>query len=244
LKKDREKSHFVGVRMTEDQAAALDKARQDGSMSKTDVLLRGLELVSEYYSIGADQRPAAMELNRLETEAEQHAASLKRIRGKEKAISEMVKELKAVDEIVDRHGCDKGQLIQILLDIQVKYNWLPKHALFWVSERLGIPLTTIYTVANFYEVLSLVPQGRHQCQVCMGTACHVRGAPQLLDRVSTVLNLKPGETDDKQQFTLKTVNCLGCCALGPVIKIDKNYISNPGTDEFRKLVADAETREK
>jgi NADH-quinone oxidoreductase subunit E len=148
----------------------------------------------------------------------------------------MVGELKVVDEIITRQGSDRSRLNQILLDIQTRFNWLPRPALLWVSRRLGVSLSEIYTVANFYEVLSLEPQGRHQCQVCMGTACHVRGSPQLLDRVSTVMGLKPGETDAQQQLSLKTVNCLGCCALGPVLKLDGDYVSSPSTDELKKLV--------
>lgn len=211
---------------------------------ETEVLLRGLELVAEYYALGGLQQPVSDEVVKLESDAQSHAAALKRPTGRDAALDAMVKELKAVDEIVDRHRADKSQLIQILLDVQVKYNWLPKHALFWISKRLNIPLSSIYTVADFYEVLSLVPEGKHQCQVCMGTACHVRGAPQLLDRVARVLNIAPGETDDQQQFTLKTVNCLGCCALGPVMKVDRDYISNPSTEDMKKLVAGLKAKEE
>jgi NADH-quinone oxidoreductase subunit E len=244
LKKEKSKSRFVGVRMTEKQVSDLEKAQKDSNLNKTDILLRGLELATEYYSLGMDRQPFSAELNKLATEADQYSEKLKRIKGKERAIGEMVKELRVIDEIIDKQGCDKSRLIQLLLDIQTKYNWLPRHALMWVSERLEIPLSEIYTVANFYEVLSLVPQGKHKVHVCTGTACHVRGGQQLLTRVTSVLGVQPGETDPNQRFTLKTVNCMGCCALGPVLQFDSEYISNPSNDELKKKVAGYETEEK
>jgi NADH-quinone oxidoreductase subunit E len=206
------------------------------SPSRTDALLGELELVAESNMQGSGRSAISGDLERFVAEARRRARLLKRDVSREQAVRDMVTELKEVDGIIGRNGNDRSRLNQILLDIQSRFNWLPRHALLWVSERLGVPLSEIYTVANFYEVLSLEPQGRHQCQVCMGTACHVRGAPQLLDRVALALGLKAGETDARQQFTLKTVNCLGCCALGPVLKLDKDYVSNPSTDELKRLL--------
>jgi NADH-quinone oxidoreductase subunit E len=122
-------------------------------------------------------------------------------------------------------------------------NWLPRHVLRWLAMRLNIPLLNIYSIANFYGAFSLRPQGKHTIQVCMGTACHVRGAPELLAKVSAVLGIKPGETDPKQLFTLKTVNCMGCCALAPVLKIDDEYFSNPKMDELKEIVNSFERKE-
>lgn len=147
----------------------------------------------------------------------------------------MVQELDKVDQTVDRHGGDKNALIQILLDIQQENRWLPKDALIWISQKLDIPLTQIYHIATFYKAFSLVPKGRHSVLVCMGTACHVRGAPRLLDKVTEVLNINPGQTSRDMQFTLNTVNCLGCCALGPVMVVDDEYHSNPSTKEMEKI---------
>ncbi len=128
-----------------------------------------------------------------------------------------------VDEIVARYRGDESALIQILLDIQREYYWLPKEALLKLSERLEVPLNRIYHIATFYKAFSLTPRGRHQVMVCMGTACYIRGAPQLLDKVEEIVKIKPGETSSDMRFTLTTVNCLGCCALGPVVVVDGEY---------------------
>ena len=128
-----------------------------------------------------------------------------------------------IDEIVDSYRGDEGTLIQMLLDIQREYYWLPREALLKLSERLEVPLNRIYHIATFYKAFSLTPRGRHQVMVCMGTACYVRGSPQLLDKVEEILKVKPGETSSDMRFTLTTVNCLGCCALGPVMVVDGEY---------------------
>ncbi len=125
-----------------------------------------------------------------------------------------------IDQIIDRHRCEAGSLIQVLLDIQGENHWLPTEALERVSERLQVPLTRIRHIATFYKAFSLVPKGRHEIHVCVGTACHVRGAARLLDTVEDLTGIKPGETDLELKFSLETVNCLGCCALGPVLEID------------------------
>jgi NADH-quinone oxidoreductase subunit E len=127
---------------------------------------------------------------------------------------------KRIDEIVDKHEGEASSLIQILLDIQSENSWLPREALEQVGERLGVPLARINHIATFYKAFSLVPKGRHQINVCMGTACHVRGAPRVLSTVQDLTGIRPGETDLDLKFSLETVNCLGCCALGPVVEID------------------------
>ncbi|MDF9407189.1 NAD(P)H-dependent oxidoreductase subunit E [Pelotomaculum isophthalicicum JI] len=125
-----------------------------------------------------------------------------------------------VDQIIDKHNCEASSLIQVLLEIQSENHWLPKEALDQVAERLQVPLTRIQQIATFYKAFSLVPKGRHGIHVCMGTACHVRGAQRVLDTVENLTKIKPGETDLDLKFSLETVNCLGCCALGPVVEID------------------------
>ena len=113
-----------------------------------------------------------------------------------------------------------SSLIQILLDIQSENSWLPKEALGRISDKLDVPLARIQHIATFYKAFSLVPKGRHKVHICMGTACHVRGASRILDTVEEATGLKPGETDLDLKFSLETVNCLGCCALGPVMEVD------------------------
>ncbi|NTU60050.1 MAG: NAD(P)H-dependent oxidoreductase subunit E [Deltaproteobacteria bacterium] len=129
-----------------------------------------------------------------------------------------------IDQIVDKHHAEASSLIQILLDIQSENHWLPAEALERVGERLAVPMTRIQHIATFYKAFSLVPKGRHEIHICMGTACHVRGAGRILDAIQDSTGIKPGETDLDLKFSLQTVNCLGCCALGPVVEIDgKTY---------------------
>ncbi len=129
-----------------------------------------------------------------------------------------------IDQIIDKHHTEPSSLIQVLLEIQSENHWLPKEALARVSEKLHVPLTRIQHIATFYKAFSLVPKGRHEIHICVGTACHVRGATRVLDSVQDLTGIKPGETDLDLKFSLQTVNCLGCCALGPVMEIDgKTY---------------------
>ncbi len=139
-----------------------------------------------------------------------------------------------------REVSDKSTLIQALLEIQRENRWLSKEALEWVSRKLDVPLTQIYNIATFYKAFSLIPQGRHSVSVCTGTACHVRGAQRLLDKATETLKVKPGGTSQDLRFSLNTVNCLGCCALGPVIEIDDKYYSNPSPDELKKIFSQCE----
>ena len=128
--------------------------------------------------------------------------------------------LARVDQILDEHGCEPSALIQVLLQIQAENRWLPKEALERVAERLGVPLSRIRHIATFYKAFSLVPKGRHQVHLCVGTACHVRGAARVLHTMEEATGIGPGETDLDLRFSLETVNCLGCCALGPVMDVD------------------------
>jgi len=126
-----------------------------------------------------------------------------------------------IDEIIDKYRGEQGTLIQVLLDVQREYNWLPESALRRVSERLGVAFSEVYRVASFYKAMSLTPKGRHLVRVCLGTACHVRGGPRILDKLEQLLDIKAGETTPDMKFTLERVFCLGCCALGPVVVIDE-----------------------
>jgi len=148
----------------------------------------------------------------------------------------MVQELAEIDKIVDKYEGNGSGLIQVLLEVQRENRWLPKDTLKQVSQRLGVPLTQIYHVATFYKAFSLMPRGRHSVSVCLGTACQVRGAPRLLDKVTETLKIKPGETSTDLQFSLDTVNCLGCCALGPVMVVDGEYYSKPTAKEVDQII--------
>lgn len=149
----------------------------------------------------------------------------------------MAQELEKIDQIIDNYDSNSESLIQILLDIQREFRWLSKDILIRVCEQLNIPLTLAYNLATFYKHFSLLPQGRHSMSVCLGTACHVRGANRLLERVSKVIGVEQGQTTSDEKFTLSTVNCLGCCALGPAMVIDGEYKSNPDTKELEKITA-------
>lgn len=142
-----------------------------------------------------------------------------------------------IDQIIDRYGDKQGVLIQVLLDAQREYNWLPKDVLRRISERLGIPLTQTYRVASFYEAMSLTPIGRYLVHVCLGTACHVRGGPRVLDKAEQLLGIKAGETTKDQKFTLQRVNCLGCCALGPVMVVNGEYYGRLPLSKVQEVLA-------
>jgi NADH-quinone oxidoreductase subunit E len=141
-----------------------------------------------------------------------------------------------VDQIIEKYQGEASSLIQVLLDIQSENHWLPKEALERISERLEVPLSLVRHITTFYKAFSLVPKGRHQVHVCLGTACHVRGAPRVLDTVQDLTGIKPGETDMDLKFSLETVNCLGCCALGPVIEIDGKIHGNVSTAQTEDVL--------
>lgn len=146
-------------------------------------------------------------------------------------------EISRIDQIIDKYEGEEGILIQLLLDIQQELNWIPKEAAERISQRLNIPQSQIYRIASFYTAMSLKPRGRHLVSVCMGTACHIRGSPRLLDRITDILKIKSGETTPDRRFTLNTVNCLGCCALGPVVVVDGQYrgkVTPAGVEEILK----------
>ena len=123
---------------------------------------------------------------------------------------------------IERNG-HGTPLISVLEDIQTRYRYLPREAMVLVSERLGVPLSQVYSVATFYNAFSFKPRGKYVVTVCLGTACHVRGSRRVLEQVAKALNIQPGETTADRQFSLETVNCLGACALGPIMVIENEY---------------------
>ncbi|MCJ7784627.1 MAG: NAD(P)H-dependent oxidoreductase subunit E [Desulfobacterales bacterium] len=132
-------------------------------------------------------------------------------------------EVSKIDSIIRQNGGKESAILSILQDVQAKEKYLPKEALEYIGEKLHIPLNKIYRIATFYRAFSLSPRGKHEVCVCMGTACHVRGAQRIVDQIKLALDIRPGETTKDKNFTLETVNCLGVCAAGPVVAIDGQY---------------------
>ena len=150
--------------------------------------------------------------------------------------SDMKINTRELTKIVERYHGEKSSLIAVLQDVQEKFNWLPPEALRLISEKLCIPLIEVYGVATFYRAFSLTPRGRHVVTVCLGTACHVRGAPTVLDRMTNKLNLEPGGTTPDENFTLESVNCLGACALAPIVVVDGKYFGQTTVQKVDQIV--------
>lgn len=199
------------------------------------IVLTAFQAMGESYSPEFDSNAFFDELRFLETQAEEYAESMGQVDNKKKVMLDLVDQFRTIDKIIKKYKNKKSAMIQILLDVQNTFNWLPKHLLHWISARIDVPVSKIYTIAHFYEVLSLEPVGEHIIQVCQGTACHVRGSSELMQRVSAILGIEPGETDTELVFTLKAVHCLGCCALAPVIKVDEQYYGNPSMDDLKRI---------
>jgi NADH-quinone oxidoreductase subunit E len=140
------------------------------------------------------------------------------------------------ETIIKKHSREKKSLIPILQDIQAQFNYLPQDALLMVSNTLKIPLIDVLSVASFYNAFSLKPRGKHVVTVCLGTACHVRGAPSILEEFKRKLNVDVEETTKDNLFTLETVNCLGACALGPIVVIDGDYYGQMKIRKVDKLI--------
>lgn len=142
-------------------------------------------------------------------------------------------------QILARHLDERGGLIAVLEEIQTRYGYLPERALRLVSEQTGRSLVDIYGIATFYRAFSLVPRGKHIVCTCLGTACHVRGAARIVEEFERQLGIRAGQTTSDGEFTLETVNCLGACALGPVVVIDGRYFSKVKSSRVRQLLDQA-----
>lgn len=143
---------------------------------------------------------------------------------------------KKLDEILKKYNGEEGFLIQLLLDLQNELHWISKEMVEELSFRLKVSRSQIFRVASFYKAISLSPVGRHKVSVCMGTACQVRGAQRLLDATQSKLGIKQGETTADGKFTLNRVNCLGCCAIGPVIVVDDDYHGRVDSKGVKKIL--------
>lgn len=141
-----------------------------------------------------------------------------------------------VNKILNKYKRRGSFLISMLQDIQEEFNYLPKDALEVVAKELKLTLTQVYGVATFFKAFSLNPRGKHLVHVCMGTACHVRGAKKVLDVFERDLNIKAGETTADKEFTVEVVNCLGACAIGPIVVVDKEYHGEMSPAKTEKLL--------
>jgi len=141
-----------------------------------------------------------------------------------------------VGKIIDKYQEKRTALISILHDIQDKYNHLPEEALRKVASRLRMDLNDIYGVATFYKSFSLIPKGKHSITVCLGTACHVRGGPKVLREMKKQLNIEPGQTTADKQFSLNVVNCLGVCAIGPVMFVDGKFYGEMNSVKAKRII--------
>lgn len=151
--------------------------------------------------------------------------------------------LNEVDSIISRHQNQKSSLISILQDIQSEFNYLPKEALINISKSLGIPLIDIISVATFFKAFSLKPRGKYYTTVCVGTACHVRGAPRILSEIQKNIKIEAGQTTEDKLFTLEAVNCLGACALGPIVVVNNEYYGNMSKRKSDQLLNELKKEE-
>ncbi len=145
-------------------------------------------------------------------------------------------DFKAVDLVIEKHQEKRTALISILHEIQDRYNHLPEGALRKVASRLRMDLNDIYGVATFYKSFSLIPKGKHSVTLCLGTACHVRGGPKILREVKQLLRIKPGQTTEDKKFSLNVVNCLGVCAIGPVMFVDGKFYGEMNPIKAKRII--------
>ena len=144
--------------------------------------------------------------------------------------------LNQVDLIVDKYQEKRTALISILHDVQDRYKYLPDDALKMVASRLRMDINEIYGVATFYKSFTLTPQGKHSITLCLGTACHVRGGPKILRELKGLLHIEPWQTTPDKQFSLNVVNCLGVCAIGPVMMVDRKFYGEMNPIRAKKIV--------
>ncbi len=141
-----------------------------------------------------------------------------------------------IEQIIERYKDEGGSIVGLMQDIHQEYRYLPEEIIQRVAEELQVPLSKLYSLATFYKSFRLEPVGKHYICVCMGTACHVNGAPRLVDSLERELNIKTGQTTKDSKFTVETVNCLGTCALGPLVVIDGEYYGKMDQNKLKKLL--------
>jgi NADH:ubiquinone oxidoreductase subunit E len=147
-------------------------------------------------------------------------------------------EVSKIDGIIRQYGGRESAILAILQDIQAEEKYLPKETLEYVSQRMQISLGQVFRIATFYNALSLKPRGRHKIDVCLGTACHVRGGERILNKLERDLGIPVGETTKDKRFTLEAVHCVGCCSLGPVAVVDGDVYGRLSSDKVPALLKD------
>jgi NADH-quinone oxidoreductase subunit E len=152
--------------------------------------------------------------------------------------------LNSVDLIVDKYQEKRTALISILHDVQDRYKYLPDEALKMVASRLRMDINEIYGVATFYKSFTLTPQGKHSVTLCLGTACHVRGGPKILRELKSLLHIEPGQTTADKQFSLNVVNCLGVCAIGPVMMVDGKFYGEMNPIRAKKIIGNLNNKRR
>ncbi len=145
-------------------------------------------------------------------------------------------EKETIDQIISKFPETKGNLIGILHEIQNEFRYLPEEELRYLSRKINVHMTQIYSIANFYNRFSLTPTGEHELCVCLGTACHVKGGQNVLNQVKKDLRINEEETTEDMKFTLKVVRCLGACSLAPAVMVDDQTYSSMTPDSVRELV--------
>ena len=143
---------------------------------------------------------------------------------------------KIITGIVNHYEAKPTALIMVMQDVQKHYRYLPVEALKLVAQKMNLPIAQIYGVATFYKAFSLTPKGKHHICVCTGTACHVRQAPVIVDNLTRSLGIGPGETTRDKEISFETVNCLGACALGPLVTVDDEYHGNMTVSKLNKVL--------
>jgi NADH-quinone oxidoreductase subunit E len=141
-----------------------------------------------------------------------------------------------LEQILEGRRSQPNQLIEVLHDVQKKYGYIPEEAMQAISQGLGVPVMEVYRVASFYKAFRLKPPGKNVITLCMGTACHVRGAHLLLDQATGQLGIKPGEVTPDSLFSVENVNCLGVCAMGPIVTENGSYHQDMTPGKLRKLI--------
>lgn len=147
-------------------------------------------------------------------------------------------DLKPAEAALARYPAEGQHLISALQDIQLAYRYLPQPALELTARKLRVPLAKVYGVATFYKAFSLVPRGEKVLRVCTGTACHIRGAPLVLNELEARLGIEPGQTTEDLKYSLEAVNCVGACALAPVVMVNDTAVGNLSVTKARRLVKD------
>lgn len=146
-------------------------------------------------------------------------------------------DLMKLDTLIEKEFNNNPEaLVMVLQAVNAEYNYVPQEALYYVAEKLNVPLSKVYSVATFYKAFHLEPRGRHIVSQCVGTACHVRGAMRIKGKMEQSLSIKEGQNTDDMRYTFETVRCIGCCSLGPVLKVDDDVYSNVEQDQVETIL--------